>query len=62
MDIEEYNKLQIKIMDKYKYKCLLVSDSVKFFRICSKISAYRKLELNYTTIKHIINIVKKEMV
>jgi len=60
MDIKQYNNLQSKIFRKYKIDCMLVSDSIRFFKICSAISQYRECKTGYNTTKHIIEIIKED--
>lgn len=59
MNLEEYNKIQSKIFQKYKIECSVVNDSVEFFKICSLLSQHRDEELGYSSIKHMIMRIKE---
>ena len=60
MNLKEYNTLQSEIFKKYKIDCMLINNSVKFYKLCSKISQYRYEELCEDTINKIIKIIEEE--
>lgn len=59
MSLNEYTRVQRLIFKRYNVPCQIVSDSVKFFSMCSKIAEERECKLCYSTIKKIIKIVRK---
>ena len=57
--LKKYNDLQRAIFKKYRIESMMLYDIIHFNILCSKISEQRECELCYSTIKKIIQEVKK---